>query len=99
VGYVGSYFVKLEGKVDALVFAGGIGEHGVSLRRAVVEKVACLGFELDGEANEKPGEGVVVDVGRKRDGKRVLVCQTDEQTEMARQCAEKADELRRPEGL
>ena len=26
-GFIGSYFVSLEGRVDALVFAGGIGEH------------------------------------------------------------------------
>lgn len=26
IGYVGAYFVKLEGKVDALVFAGGVGK-------------------------------------------------------------------------
>src|ERR1700710_2676893 len=28
IGYVGSYYVSLHGKVDALVFAGGIGEKG-----------------------------------------------------------------------
>src|ERR1700737_645896 len=28
VGFIGSYWVKMGGKVDALVFAGGIGEKG-----------------------------------------------------------------------
>jgi len=96
VGFVGAYYVKLGGRVDALVFAGGIGEHGVSLRRAVVERVECLGFQLEEGANAKPGDGLVVDIGKSSDGHRVLVCQTDEQTEMARQCAEEADQLRRP---
>ncbi|KAI0787949.1 acetate and butyrate kinase [Fomes fomentarius] len=75
--------------VDALVFAGGIGERSMELREAVITKAACLGFELDGEANGKvdSDESVVVDVGRSKDGKHVLVCRTDEQLEMAKECA------------
>lgn len=95
LGFVGSYYVKLGGKVDALVFAGGIGEKGGQLRKAVVERAACLGFELDGQKNEEPGEGVVVDIGSEESRHRVLVVQTDEQSEMARQCAKQADQLRR----
>jgi acetate kinase len=97
VGYIGAYFVKLGGKVDALVFAGGIGEHGVSLREVVGERVKCLGFEIDGKKNEKLGSEVVADVGREGVDKRVLVCQTDEEAEMAEECAQNAEELRRPE--
>jgi len=97
VGFVGSYYVKLGGQVDALVFAGGIGEKGAQLRRAVVEKVACLGFGLDEDVNAKPSDQVVVDVGRQGFQHRVLVCQTDEQEEMARECVQAADELRRKE--
>jgi acetate kinase len=44
LGYIGSYYVKLQGEVDSLVFAGGIGEKGAKLRAAVVEGVASLGF-------------------------------------------------------
>lgn len=47
VGYIGNYFVKLGGNVDALTFSGGIGERSEDLRRAVIDKVACLGFRLD----------------------------------------------------
>ena len=95
VGFIGSYYVKLGGDVDALVFAGGIGEKGARLREVVVGKVKCLGFELDGSVNNEPGEDVVVDVGANFSRHRVLVCQTDEQAEMARQCARQADGLRR----
>jgi acetate kinase len=99
VGYIGAYFVKLGGEVDALVFAGGIGEHGVQLREAVAERVKCLGFEIDGgRTGELKGE-VVEDVGREGVSKRVLVCKTDEQAEMAEECAQNAEELRRPEGV
>ncbi|KAI0925724.1 hypothetical protein AcV5_008384 [Taiwanofungus camphoratus] len=81
VGYVGSYFVKLGGDVDALVFSGGIGEKSMELREAVTEKATCLGFALDGGANEKAKDsgGVVVDIGKNKDARRVLVCRTDEQ--------------------
>ncbi|KAI0749596.1 acetate and butyrate kinase [Daedaleopsis nitida] len=89
LGYLGGYYVKLNGEVDALVFAGGIGERSVELREAVVAKTTCLGFALDREANGRVDgdESVVVNVGTSRDGKRVLVCRTDEQLEMAKECA------------
>ncbi|KAI7493025.1 acetate kinase, partial [Hortaea werneckii] len=51
VDFVAAYYVRLGGEVDALVFAGGIGEKSAQLRRAVVERLGCLGFELDGSAN------------------------------------------------
>jgi acetate kinase len=79
IGYVGSYFVKLEGRVDALVFAGGIGERSAYLRRVVGERCACLGFEVDDARNEAVGgEEVVTEIG-----KRMLVVKTDEDWEMA----------------
>ncbi|KAH9945235.1 acetate and butyrate kinase [Epithele typhae] len=89
VGYLGGYYLKLGGRVDALVFSGGIGEHSVELREAVVAKAACIGFAIDPAANEKVDgiEGVVVNIGQSGDDRHVLVCRTDEQLEMARECA------------
>ena len=67
-GFVGSYYVTLGGEVDALVFAGGIGERSERLRRAVADRVRCLGFvALDGEKNATAAGGnteVVVDIGQ-----------------------------------
>lgn len=77
VGYVGNYFVKLDGQVDALVFAGGIGEKSALLRSRVVEKCACLGFTIDGTKNSDPEEASVVDIG-KGGQFTTLICQTDE---------------------
>ncbi|MCJ1433692.1 hypothetical protein MMC27_003056 [Xylographa pallens] len=87
LGFVGSYYVKLEGHVDALVFAGGIGEKGASLRTAIVAKCRCLGFELDEKKNGALAADVVQDIGREGARHRTLVCRTDEQFEMARSCA------------
>ncbi|KAG9255026.1 Acetokinase family-domain-containing protein [Emericellopsis atlantica] len=90
--FIGSYFVSLGGDVDALVFAGGIGEKSWQLRDAVVQKVQCLGFRVDEGKNKGPLKGVVDDISGDGDGsKKVLVCQTDEQFEMARMCATKEE--------
>ncbi|KAI1107678.1 acetate kinase [Jackrogersella minutella] len=90
--FVGSYYVSLGGRVDALVFAGGIGEKSDRLRAAVVEQTACLGFRIDPKLNSAKITNVVQDVGKQYARHRTLVCRTDEQYEMARGCAEN-DEL------
>lgn len=82
--------MTLGGQVDALVFAGGIGEKSAKLRKRVVAACECLGFKIDESKNEKKVEDVVVDVSEEGARHKVLVCQTDEQFEMARGCA--ADE-------
>ncbi|PMD17585.1 acetate kinase [Hyaloscypha hepaticicola] len=84
LGYIGSYYVSLHGKVDALVFAGGIGEKSDLLRKRVTDEASCLGFEIDGELNNRKIEDVVQEVGKKEAKHRTLVCQTNEQFEMAR---------------
>ena len=82
VGYVGNYFVKLDGQVDALVFSGGIGEKSALLRKRVVEKCSCLGFTIDEAKNSQPVEADVVDIGK--DGKlRTLICKTDEEVSLS----------------
>jgi acetate kinase len=40
------------GGLDALVFTAGIGENSPAIRKAVLERSAWLGFELDAAANE-----------------------------------------------
>jgi len=96
LGFVGSYYLKLGGasQIDALVFAGGLGEHSAVLRSAVATRCKCIGFSIDEDKNKRADdmEGDVVDLGNNRgqeqnEGTRVLLCRTDEQLEMARQCA------------
>ena len=43
------------GRVDALVFTGGIGEHDASMRARTVNHLGFLGFDLDAEANVAHG--------------------------------------------
>lgn len=49
--YIAKYFLKLEGKVDALVFTAGLGENARDFRHEIVNKLACLGFKIDSEKN------------------------------------------------
>lgn len=87
VGFIGSYYVKLEGRVDALVFAGGIGEKATGLRATVVEKLRCLGFELDPGLNRATETSATLrSIGAATARHGVLVCQTDEQV-----CEERND--------
>jgi acetate kinase len=79
--FIGAYYLKLGGEVNAVVFSGGIGEKSVELRQTVVEKMTCLGFVLHDSNNAGVDEqdGGVIDIGQSNDGHRVLVCRTDEQ--------------------
>lgn len=90
-GFVGSYYVSLGGEVDALVFAGGVGEKSSRFRSEVVRRTQCLGFRMDEHRNSGSLSRVVEDVGSRGGRHRVLVCQTDEQFEMARAATEKRE--------
>ncbi|MBO5721808.1 MAG: acetate/propionate family kinase, partial [Lentisphaeria bacterium] len=46
VKYIGAYYVLLDGKLDALVFTGGIGEFSVEIRERVLKAVRCLGVNI-----------------------------------------------------
>lgn len=86
--FVGAYYLKLGGQVDALVFSGGIGERSSQLRATVANKCACLGFNLDDGRNRSKDQDEISKVVQSIGGgsRQILVCQTDEQYEMAYQC-------------
>lgn len=61
VKYLGAYLAVLGGKVDALIFSGGIGENAPLIREKIVNGIEWIGIKLDREANLKairlpPGE-------------------------------------------
>lgn len=89
LGYIGDYYVKLDGKVDAIVFAGGVGEKSALLRRTLVEKARSLGVAIDSSKNEKgpDDDQTVMDISKEGvQGPKALICQTNEQFEMAYNC-------------
>ena len=86
VNYIAHYFVKLEGKVDGIVFTAGGGENDPIIRREVVHKLKALGVKLDEKVNEammtrKGMEGKITTKDSKID---VYVMATDEELMIAR---------------
>jgi acetate kinase len=60
--YVASYAATMEGRLDAIVFTGGIGENSAPIREMVLSRLGLFGIEVDGEANLKArfgGEGTI----------------------------------------
>ncbi len=55
VDYVAKYYVQL-GRVDGLCFTAGLGENSSLVREMVLNKLSCLGIELDTERNNVRGE-------------------------------------------
>ncbi|WP_127960072.1 acetate kinase [Serratia microhaemolytica] len=49
--YIGAYSALMEGRLDAVIFTGGIGENSALVRELVLNKLGLLGFEIDQERN------------------------------------------------
>jgi acetate kinase len=84
--YVGAYAAAL-GRLDALVFTAGIGEHAPRLRAAVGHGLGILGIEIDDEANLAPKSGDRR-ISSGNSHVAVLVVPTNEELEIARQAAD-----------
>ena len=57
--YLGAYMAEL-GKVDAIVFTGGIGENSKTMRAAIVEGMENFGLKLDEARNDMRGEEALI---------------------------------------
>lgn len=91
--YVGAYYALL-GRVDAITFTAGVGEHAAPVRATALAGLTALGIEVDAERNAGTGDRVI-----SPDSAPVAVCvvATDEEREIARQVAEvvsQGDDLR-----
>jgi len=84
--YIGAYYAEL-GRIDAIVFTGGIGENDAETRARACAGLERLGVELDQAANARPGSEER-DVANKTSFVRVLVIPTNEELEIARQAFE-----------
>ncbi|MFV2100106.1 acetate/propionate family kinase [Micromonospora sp. LOL_024] len=79
-GYVGAYYALL-GRVDAVTFTAGVGEHSEPVRAAALAGLGRLGITVDPERNAGSGDRFI-----SPDGAEVAVCvvSTDEEREIAR---------------
>ncbi|CCP03806.1 acetate kinase [Erwinia amylovora Ea644] len=49
--YIGSYSALMDGRLDAVIFTGGIGENSSLVRELTLNKLALLGIEVDHQRN------------------------------------------------
>ncbi|PKQ78194.1 acetate kinase [Aeromonas sobria] len=49
--YIGAYAAAMDGRLDAVVFTGGIGENSAPIRAITLNKLGLLGFDVDHDAN------------------------------------------------
>jgi acetate kinase len=81
--YIGAYFTVL-GRVDAVVFTGGIGENASPIRKRCCEGLEALGITVDDKKNEK-AYTEVLEIQRDGAPVKVLAVRTNEEREIAEQ--------------
>jgi acetate kinase len=81
--YVGAYVAVL-GRVDAVVFTAGVGQHSYELRAASLAGLELLGIEIDPERNAGPVHGAS-SISTAESRVQVMVVPTNEEWEIARQ--------------
>ena len=84
VKYVGAYAAAM-GRLDAIAFTGGIGEHSAALRAAVLTRLGVFGVELDKDANATAQGEAKVTTPASRVAAYVIA--THEELQIARECA------------
>ncbi|PID48793.1 MAG: acetate kinase [Proteobacteria bacterium] len=80
--YMGAYTAVL-GKVDAVIFTGGIGEHSAHIREQVCHDLNVLGITLDKTRNQAKHSGIRT-IHSKASRVKVLVIPTNEELAIAR---------------
>lgn len=84
--YIGAYFAAL-GRLDAIVFTGGVGENDPDVRATICEGLENLGIRVDPDRNAEPGTSERA-VSAADAAVAVLVIPTDEECEIARSTRE-----------
>ena len=81
VGYIAKLWCELK-EVDAICFAGGIGENSIMTRKQIIEELSPLGIVLDEEANDVRGEFRLIT----KEGSKIpcYIVPTDEEVMIAR---------------
>jgi acetate kinase len=84
--YIGAYTAALGG-LDALIFTGGIGENAALVRQQICSGLEVLGIALDPARNDAPA-AAARDIGQPDSPVRVLVIQTNEELQIAKEALE-----------
>jgi len=94
--YIGAYFAVL-GRVDAVVFTGGIGENAASIRKQCCQGLEGLGITVDDGKNERAC-AEVLEIQRDGAHVKVLAVRTKEEREIAEQTVAALLRARESEG-
>lgn len=81
--YIGAYVAVL-GRIDALIFTGGIGENAPVIREECCKDLSCLNIEIDTGKNNLP-EDRLRQISPSGSKVKVLVVPTNEELEIARE--------------
>jgi acetate kinase len=81
--YIGAYFFEL-GRVDALIFTAGIGEHDAWIRERICARMDYFGLVLDAKRNRRSGEAAV-EISQPQSRVKAFVVPTNEELAIARQ--------------
>lgn len=84
--YVGAYYAVL-GRVDAIVFTAGVGEHAPDVRAQALAGLERLGIRIDPEANRAERAGAFT-ISAADSEVAVLVIPTNEEWQIAREALE-----------
>lgn len=84
--YLGGYLINL-GRLDALAFTGGVGEHDAIVRESVCRDLNSVGLALDLEANRQDHRGLRA-LHQPHSPAGIWVVPADEELEMVRQLQE-----------
>jgi acetate kinase len=84
--YIGAYKAAL-GRVDAVVFTGGVGENAAFMREMVMKGLESIGMSLDAAKNASV-RGKAGDVATAESPTRILVIPTDEEKMIAKDTME-----------
>ena len=79
--YIGAYAANLV-KVGALIFTGGIGQHGVKMRERICDRLQNLGIVLDLEKNRNIGNNAGI-ISQDYSRILILVVPTNEELQIA----------------
>merc|ERR1719454_2255712 len=74
--YIGSFLVKLNGDLDALVFTAGVGENDKGLREMVCEGLMPLGIDIDPAKNQQI-QGKLAEVQSRESRVKIMVVPTN----------------------
>jgi len=79
--YIGAYFAAL-GRLDALVFTGGVGENAAEIREGACRSLRSMGIDLDPERNAGASRDTRA-IHRVQSPVKILVVPTNEELEIA----------------